>query len=56
MATASGRTVIVLGNHVEGNRDIRVYEDGDTYDLDYAAISTYESAEAQIPYEVPAQA
>lgn len=56
MATATSRTVIVLGNHVEGNRDIRVYESGETYDLDYAAITTYEDVEAQIPYEVPAQA
>lgn len=55
-ATATSRTVFVLGNHVEGNRDIRIVESGETYDLDYDAITTYEDVEARIPYEIPAQA
>ena len=56
MATASARSVFVLGNHVEGNRDIRIVESGDTYDLDWDTLTTYEDVEARVPYEIPAQA
>lgn len=56
MATATSRSVFVLGNHVEGNRDIRIVESGETYDIDWAALTTYDDVEARIPYEIPAQA
>jgi hypothetical protein len=56
MTTATARTVVVLGNHVEGNRDIRIIESGEVYDLDWSAITTYSDVEARIPYEIPAQA
>lgn len=52
MATASGRTVFVLGRVLDGNREVVIVEDGDTYDLDYAAVSTYTDQEARFPYEI----
>lgn len=46
MPTASGRTVFVIGKAAEGNREMLVVESGDTYDLAYAAITTYNHADA----------
>jgi len=50
MATASGRTVFVLGSEAAGNREMVVVEDGATYDLDAATIETYSAGAATFPY------
>jgi hypothetical protein len=47
---ATAQTIFVLGTPAEGNQEVRVVESGDTYDLDYATISTYEDAYAEFPY------
>jgi hypothetical protein len=52
MATASGRTVFVLGKELQGNRQVIIVESGDTYTLDPAAIETYSDDTAMFPYEV----
>jgi hypothetical protein len=49
-STATSRTVFVLGSSTAGNQEVAVVESGDTYDMDYAAISTYEAAAAEFPY------
>lgn len=46
MATATTRTVFVIGKAAEGNREMLIVESGDTYSLTYAAISTYNHADA----------
>lgn len=50
--TAVGRTVFVLGQEVKGNRQAVVVENGESYDLDPAAIVSYTSDRAQFPYTV----
>lgn len=54
MSTATARTVFVLGNAIEGNRDIVVVESGETYTLDADAIKVYTVQDARIPYTLPA--
>jgi hypothetical protein len=53
MSTASGRTVFVLGSDVEGNREVLVVEDGDTYYVDADTASTYAAQDARFPYTLP---
>jgi hypothetical protein len=50
--TATSRTVFVLGKELAGNREVRVVESGDTYDIDPAAITTYDDQYARFPYEL----
>jgi hypothetical protein len=52
MPVSSGRTVFVLGRELDGNREVVVVEDGDTYDLDYDTIGTYTDQDSRFPYEV----
>ncbi len=50
MATSTSRTVFILGTETDGNREVKVVESGDTYDMDYAAISTYDDIDGRFPY------
>jgi hypothetical protein len=50
MATASGRTVFVLGQEVDGNREVVVVENGEEYTMDAATIVTYSDGSATFPY------
>lgn len=50
-ATATARQVHVLGREVDGNREAVIVESGDTYDMDYNTITTYEDTDAAFPYE-----
>ncbi len=52
MATASGRTVFILGTELAGNRQAVVVESGSEYDLDADAIITYSDQTARFPYEI----
>lgn len=53
MATASGRTVFVLGRELHGNRQVVIVENGEEYTLDPDAITEYAADETtQFPYEV----
>lgn len=48
--TAVGRTVFVVGQPLQGNRQAVVVENGEQYDLDPTAIVSYTSDRAQFPY------
>jgi len=48
--TASGRTVFVLGQEVDGNREVAVVESGDEYAMDFATVATYSDGDATFPY------
>lgn len=52
MPTASGRTVFVLGKEVQGNRQVLVVDDGEEYNVDFAAAQEYTEQEARFPYEL----
>ena len=47
--TASGITSFVLGREVDGNREMRTFEDGDTYDLDADLITAYSADATEFP-------
>jgi len=47
---ASGVTGFVLGKEDDGNRELRVFEDGQEYDLDPTTITAYTAAESSFPY------
>lgn len=52
--TASATTVVLMGNAIEGNRDMRTYVSGDAYEYDADAIVLYTSTDVRIPYTMPA--
>ena len=52
MATASGRTVFVLGREVDGNRGSYIVEDGEEYSVDFAASVDYTDQTASFPYTI----
>lgn len=47
--TASGVTTFVLGLEADGNREIRVFVDGETYDLDADLITAYTADATEFP-------
>ena len=51
MGTAVGTTVFALGREAQGNREIRVFEDGQDYgDLPVSAILAYTDQRTKFPY------
>lgn len=52
--TASATTVTLMGNAVEGNRDIRVFVSGEPYEYTPAAVTAYTSVDVRVPYQMPA--
>lgn len=53
MATASGREIYVLGNEIDGNREVDIVEDGQEHDFPASAKYTYDSQKTQFPYTLP---
>jgi hypothetical protein len=51
--TATATTVVLMGNAVEGNRDIRTYVSGDAYEYTAAAVVAYTSTDVRLPYTMP---
>lgn len=49
---ATGRTVFVLGKELHGNRETQIFETGEAYDLDPAAIVNYSVVTTRFPYEL----
>lgn len=50
--TSSGITSFVLGREEDGNREVRTFTDGQSYDLDYEDVEAYSSDLTQFPYSV----
>jgi len=49
--SAADYTSFVLGSEADGNRELRVFKDGDSYDLDAEDIvNSYSADEATFPY------
>jgi hypothetical protein len=48
--TAVGTTVFVLGSEDDGNRETRIFEDGQPYDLDFEDVQPYSSGDTSFPY------
>lgn len=48
--TAVGTTVFVLGREQDKNREVRTFEDGQTYDLDVEDIQAYTADDSTFPY------
>jgi hypothetical protein len=47
--TASGVTSFVLGREADGNREMRTFIDGETYDLDADLITAYSADSSEFP-------
>lgn len=47
--TASGVTSFVLGREEDGNREMYVFEDGQSYDLDFEDAKAYSADETEFP-------
>ena len=47
--TASGVTSFVLGLEADGNREMRTFIDGETYDLDADLITAYSADATEFP-------
>lgn len=48
--TASGVTSFVLGTQDEGNREVRTFENGQSYDLDFADVQGYTADDTTFPF------
>jgi hypothetical protein len=51
--TATATTVVLMGNAVEGNRDIRTYVTGESYEYEADNVVLYTSTDVRIPYTMP---
>ena len=46
---ASGVTAFVLGSEADGNREMHVFEDGQSYDLDFSDVQAYSADATEFP-------
>jgi hypothetical protein len=46
---AVGTTAFVLGREVDGNREMYVFENGQSYDLDFEDVKAYSVDETEFP-------
>lgn len=46
---ASGVTAFVLGREEDGNREMYVFKDGQSYDLDFEDVAAYSADETEFP-------
>lgn len=49
--TGVGNSAFVIGRHEDGNREMRVYPDGDLYDLSVETFTAYTAGNSSFPYQ-----
>lgn len=51
--TSVGNSSFVLGKEDRGNRDVRVYQDGESYSMTVSELTAYTSVATRFPYTNP---